>query len=90
MGGATLYLDGIVFAIIDDGDLWFKADKLSNSEWDAAGCERFTFEMGGKTGSMNYRRAPAEVHDEAEAMQRWATLALEAGVRAPKKKTRRG
>ena len=89
MGGATLYLDGTVFAIIAADDLWFKADKLSDAHWDAGGCERFTFEMGGKTGSMNYRRAPTDVHDDAEAMRRWASLALEAGLRAPKKKPRR-
>ena len=84
MGGATLYLDGTVFAILADGDLWFKADKLSDAEWDSAGAERFTFEMGGKTGSMNYRRAPEDVHDDRDAMLHWASLALEAGRRAPK------
>ena len=29
MGGATLYLDGIVFAVLDEGELWFKADAES-------------------------------------------------------------
>ena len=89
MGGATLYLDGTVFAIIADDDLWFKADKLSDAEWDAAGCERFMFEMSGKVATMNYRRAQADVHDDADAMRRWASLAVEAGLRAPKKRPRR-
>ena len=89
MGGATLYLDGIVFAIIDERELWFKADKLSDAEWDAAGAERFTYDMGGKTGTMNYRRAPLDVHDDPDAMRRWAALAIEAGARAPKKVKRR-
>ena len=86
MGGATLYLDGTVFAILADGDLWFKADKLSDAEWDAAGAERFTFDMGGKIGTMNYRRAPLDVHDDPDAMRRWAQLALQAGLRAPSRK----
>ena len=86
MGGATLYLDGTVFAILADGDLWFKADKASDAEWDAAGAERFTYDMSGKTATMNYRRAPADVHDDPDAMRRWASLALEAGLRAPKKR----
>lgn len=88
MGGATLYLDGTVFAILADGDLWFKADKVSDAAWDAADAERFTFEMGGKPASMNYRRAPPDVHDDPDAMRRWAALALEAGLRAPRKKKR--
>ena len=86
MGGAALYLDGTVFAILAADDLWFKADKQSDADWDAAGAERFTYDMGGKTGTMNYRRAPADVHDDPDEMQRWARLALEAGLRAPRKK----
>ena len=89
MGGATLYLDGTVFAILDEGEIWFKADGESDSVWDAEGCERFTFDMGGKPGSMNYRRGPLDVYDDPEAMQRWARLGLEAGLRgAAKKKPR--
>ena len=87
MGGATLYLDGITFAILDDGDLWLKADAESDALWDEAGCERFTFTFAdGRTGSMNYRRAPSEVHDDAEALRHWASLAVEAGRRAAAKK----
>jgi DNA transformation protein len=85
MGGATLYLDGTVFAILADDDLWFKADEASDSEWDAIGAERFTYGMGSKTGTMNYRRAPLDVHDDPDAMRRWASLALDAGLRAPKR-----
>ncbi len=87
MGGRTLYLDGIVFAIIADGELWFKADAASDALWDEAGCARFTYTMGeGRTGTMNYRRAPDDVHDDPDALHRWAGLALEAGRRGPAKK----
>lgn len=89
MGGMTLYCDGTIFAIAGFGELWFKADAVSDPVWDAQGCERFTYEMGeGRSGSMNYRRAPADVYDDAEAMRHWAALALEAGHRAPPKKPR--
>jgi len=87
MGGMTLYLDGTVFAILDDGELWLKADALSDVLWDEAGCPRFTYEMGeGRTGTMNYRRAPAEVYDDGEMLREWAALALEAGRRGPVRK----
>jgi DNA transformation protein len=90
MGVAVLYLDGIVFAVLDD-ELWFKADAESSAIWDEAGCERFTFTLkDGTVEAMNYRRAPTDVYDEAEAMQRWAALALEAGTRAAAKKKPRG
>ncbi|MFN3388150.1 MAG: TfoX/Sxy family protein [Allosphingosinicella sp.] len=87
MGGVTLYLDAIVFAILDDGEIWFKADKESDALWDAQGCARFEVDFGGgKTGTMNYRRAPIDVYDDPEAMQRWAQRAREAGLRAAAKK----
>lgn len=89
MGGTTLYLDGIVFAIIADDELWFKADGVSDADWDEAGAARFTYaKAGGAVGTMNYRRAPGEVHDDAEEMRRWATVALQAGLRAAAKKRR--
>ncbi|HEX8644855.1 MAG TPA: TfoX/Sxy family protein [Allosphingosinicella sp.] len=90
MGGATLYLDGTVFAILDEGEIWFKSDAEADAAWDAAGCERFTFDMGGKPGSMNYRRAPTDVYDDPEAMRKWAALALEAGLRGAAKKKPKG
>ncbi len=86
MGGRTLYCDGQVFAIVGDDLLWFKADKVSDAEWDAAGASRFTFQMGDKVGTMNYRRAPDDCYDDPDALRRWATLALEAGLRAPAKR----
>lgn len=86
MGGATLYCDGTVFAIVADDALWFKADRVSDAAWDEAGCERFTYERDGGVGTMNYRRAPDEVYDNADALRGWARLALGAGLRAPKRK----
>ncbi|HEY0627375.1 MAG TPA: TfoX/Sxy family protein [Allosphingosinicella sp.] len=87
MGGATLYLDGTAFAIFAEDDLWFKADGETDAIWDEAGCERFTYTFkDGRVGTMNYRRAPTDVHDDTDAMQRWANLALQAGVRAAAKK----
>ena len=87
MGGATLYLDGTVFAILSsDGGLWFKADGASDAIWDAAGRERFAVEMKGRIASMNYRRAPDDVFDDADAMREWAALGVEAGRRATARK----
>ena len=91
MGGATLYLDGTIFAIMVDGELWFKADEESNPVWDEAGCsERFTVVFkDGTVDRMNYRRPPADVYDDPDALRRWSGLALEAGLRRPVKKRKR-
>jgi DNA transformation protein len=82
MGGATLYLDGTIFAILVDDGIWLKADSESDSVWDAEGCEKFSVTFkDGKVDVMNYRRAPQDVYDDPDAMQRWASLAVEAGLR---------
>jgi DNA transformation protein len=87
MGGATLYCDGTLFALTDDGELFFKADAESLPEWDAAGCRPFTYP--GRDGEMQmtkYRRAPADVYDDADAMRSWARVAIAAGARAAEAK----
>lgn len=90
MGGATLYLDGTIFAIVaSEGLLWLKADAESDAIWDAADCPRFTMTFkDGKVDSMNYRRAPDDVYDDADALREWASLGVAAGFRAPVKKKR--
>ncbi|MDF0490626.1 TfoX/Sxy family protein [Sphingomonas sp. H39-1-10] len=85
-GGAALYCDGLAFAILAFDALWFKADAESDAAWDAIGAERFAVTRdGGKVQSINYRRAPDDVYDDADAMRDWAGLAIAASRRAPVK-----
>ncbi|MEI9926825.1 MAG: TfoX/Sxy family protein [Sphingomonas sp.] len=87
MGGATLYLDGTIFAIVADDEIWFKADLESNAIWDEAGRERFTVTFStGMVDTMNYRRAPTDVYDDAEAMREWAGSGSRRGCAPPRKK----
>src|SRR3546814_1081003 len=90
IGGATLYLDGTSFAILDEGEIWFKADAETDTIWDAEGCERFSMTFkDGRVDTMNYRRGPSDVYDEPEAMQSWAKLAVGAGLRGAATKKQR-
>lgn len=82
MGGRTLYCDGTIFAITARGELWFKSDAVSDAMWDEAGADRFVYsEKDGKPQTMNYRRAPSDVYDDADAMRLWAEPAIAAGLR---------
>lgn len=90
MGGATLYCDGMAYAIVSDDALWFKADAASDAEWDAAGANRFTYSRkDGSVATMNYRRAPDDCYDDPDAFRRCAMLALAAAGRAAAKKAAR-
>jgi len=87
MGGATLYLDGTIFAIMVDGELWLKSDAEADAFWDQVSPERFTVAFkDGSVDQMNYRRAPSDVYDDAEEMQRWVSVSVEAGRRRVVKK----
>jgi DNA transformation protein len=87
MGGATVYLDGTIFAILVEDELWLKSDSQADSIWDSEGCERFSMTFkDGKVDTMNYRRAPLDVYDDADSLRSWAALAVEAGLRAAAKK----
>lgn len=86
MGGLTLYCDGVVFGIVDEGQIWFKSDAETDPEWEAAGCAKFTYDRDGKPATMNYRLAPDDVYDYPEELRRWAELGLVAGRRAAAKK----
>lgn len=87
MGAAAVYCGGLVFAVVDEDAIWFKADKVSDAEWDALGCPRFTFEgKDGETGTLNYRRAPDDAYDDADEVRRLGELALAASRRAPRKR----
>lgn len=91
-GGFGLSTDGLTIAIIADlgsGEkLWLKTDEEHRAQWEAAGCERFTYAStkDGKTVArgMNYYSAPEEAMDSAHAMAPWARLALEAALAAKK------
>lgn len=84
-GGVGVYLDGAFFALIAGGELWIKADAVSTPDFEARGCPLFSFEMKGKTATMNYRRAPDECLDDAEALRDWAMLGVGAARRAGEK-----
>ena len=86
-GGAGVYVDGDIIAIVADDEVWFKSDADADAVYDAAGMARFQYDFGDRKGTMNYRRAPSDVYDDADEMRRWAQLALAAAERAARKKS---
>jgi DNA transformation protein len=85
-GGAGVYAEGLCFAIEADGDVYIKADALSQAVFSAARSAPFTYVMNGKPKSMSYWRLPEIAHDEADELRRWAGMGLEAARRAAEAK----
>ena len=88
-GGAGVYRDDLMFALLDDDVLYIKADAEGRPAFEAAGSSQFTVEMKGRTETMGYWRLPAEAADDPETAQRWARLGLDAALRARKPKKKR-
>lgn len=85
-GGHGVYLDGVCFAIVVDEALWFKVDEINRAEFEAAGCDRFTYARGGRLASIGFYRAPAEAMDSPGEVMPWARSAYAAALRAHAKR----
>lgn len=83
-GGFGIYLDGLMFALIADERLYFKADALSAPDFVRLGLGPFTYEFKGKVGSLKYYEAPPEAYDEPQHMATWAKRGYECALRQRK------
>lgn len=81
-GGAGVYAEDVMFALIADETLYFKTDKQTEPDFEAAGSEPFVYEGKGKSVRMSYWRAPDTVFDDAEEMAYWARKAINTALRA--------
>ena len=89
-GGAGVYCDDLIFALIIEDALWIKADAENRTLFEAAGSEPFTFEYkDGRRETMNYWRLPDTASDAPEEALRWARLGLDAALRARRPKTKK-
>jgi DNA transformation protein len=83
-GGHGVYVDDLFVAIVVGETLYLKADAQTTPRFEAAGCPAFTYSARGKRTSMQYRAAPPEAMDSPALMRPWATLAMQAALRARK------
>lgn len=81
-GGAGIYADGAMFALVSDGAIYLKADERNGPAFDRERLEPFTYSRrGGKRASMSYRRMPERLYDEPDELVAWARDALAAAHR---------
>ena len=82
-GGAGLFRDGVMFALVADDVLYLKADDASRPAFEAAGSSPFTYDRKGREAvALSYWRAPEEDMDDADALCGWAVKGWEAARRA--------
>lgn len=83
-GGYGIFRAGLMFAVVLDDGLYFKADDLSVERFSSRGLKPFTYEAKGKPVSLHYYQAPPEVLDDPSAMVEWARDAYACAVRNQK------
>jgi DNA transformation protein len=87
-GGAGLFRDGVMFALISDEVLYLKADATTVPAFEAEHLGPFTY--GTKNGDRvltSYWRAPERLLDDDEDMRDWCRRAADVAAQTSKKKT---
>ena len=97
-GGFAVYVEDASIAWLLDlnkdnnAKLFLKASDETRAQYEAAGCQRFVYDMKGVPKSVNYYTAPDDAMESPDAMLPWARLALRCALEAkatakPKAKT---
>ena len=88
-GGAGLYADGVMFALVSGGQIYLKANAATVPGFEREGCG--PFEYGSKTGKraiMSYWRLPDRLYDDTDELARWARAALAVALKATPKSSK--
>jgi DNA transformation protein and related proteins len=91
-GGAGLYREGLMFALVFDGAIFLRVDEATIPDFAREGSRPFVYTRAkspGKIGraSLSYWRLPERLYDDPEELAVWAARALEI---ARRKKTAPG
>jgi DNA transformation protein len=81
-GGAGVYAEGTMFALVADGELYLKADADTIPAFRAAGVGPFVYGAKGRRVVMSYWRLPDRLLDEPDVLAEWARTALRVAQRS--------
>jgi len=90
-GGAGIYADGVMFAILVDDTLYLKADEVSQRAYATEGMGPFTYRPAGKGPiAMPYWEVPPRLLEEPEELASWARdahrIASASKAKSPRKR----
>ena len=90
-GAGAVYAHGLIFALLDDGTVWLKADEVNQPLLEAAGSRQFAYATkDGQTMTMAYWSLPEAALDDPDEAVDWARQSIDAALRkAAAKKPRK-
>ena len=78
-GGYGIYRNGVIFAIIADGRLYFKVDETNRSDYEHYESKPFTYvSPKGKKMTMGYWELPEEIMEERGEILEWVNKSVAA------------
>ena len=81
-GGAGLYAEGAIFAVIVDGEIMLKGDAALGGEIEEAGGQRWRYDGKAKPVMMPYWRLPPDAVDDPEVAVAWALKSIVAATKS--------
>ena len=87
-GGYGIYRKDVMFGLVADDVLYFKADHQTIPDFEELGLAPFLYEKKGKPVSMSYYQVPDDTLDSSQDLCAWAQKAYTVALRAKKDKTK--
>jgi DNA transformation protein and related proteins len=88
-GGYGIYHRGVMFALVADETLYFKADAENVNHFEEAGLGPFEYSKQGKIVKLSYYMAPDEIFDDQAEAAMWARRSYAAALRSQRKNAQR-
>lgn len=85
-GDWGVYKDGIFFALIADGQLYFKVDESTKKDYEELGSEPFVYQSKKGPITLSYWLLPEEIMSDQEKLKEWVDKSVAAGIKSKKKK----
>ena len=76
-GGYGLYINGKIFALIAQQELYFKAHNKATEFFIKFNSEPFSYKKRGKIIKMSYWKVPAEILENPELLQQCLSISLQ-------------
>jgi DNA transformation protein len=87
-GGAGIYAEDRMFALVHEGVIYLKADAQNAPAFERESLAPFTYTTrGGTRAVMSYRRMPDRLYDDPDELATWTRAALAAARRGVKRKS---
>lgn len=78
-GGWGIYRNGIFFALISDGELYFKVGKGNKADYEKLGSKPFVYTgHKNKNITMSYWLLPEDIMENKDELEKWIDKSVEA------------